>query len=274
MPFEQAVSLVAKEFELGPRTGVTRWRSYPVMLRLGWLLVSVAVPGLIVLMGVPGILVYPATMLVVGAAMINVGTRRRKLRGWLARYGKGYAQWLPGDLEPCVVRWDSVADVAISFRTVTSSSQYGSTTKTYFSSFSVRLRTGETTREIAGTQWKIGHLAADAHRVIGPRLIASAIAAYEAGQSAVFGSVRIDQQGITWTSPAGPDLWADISSIEMRQAEVLSGTSVVTEILLRKTAGQRVEISLSGRPNGIFLPDMIAHAAARQGVPISRTMTV
>jgi hypothetical protein len=194
--------------------------------------------------------------------------------GWLARYEKGYAQLLPDAPGPRVVHWASVADVTATFRTTTSYAYAGGggvgVTSTDFRSFSARLLAGEPTSDIAGAQWEIGHLLADALRTVGPRIIPAAIAAYESGKPTAFGLVSIDQHGITVPWLAVPVLWPGIKSIEMKNARAMRKTRIVTEVCLhvspRAPDHLPVDINISGVPNGIFLPGVIAHAAAQHGV--------
>jgi hypothetical protein len=264
---EQAADLVGRESGLGASTGLTLWHSTPGSLVCGWLLVCAAgFAMLIILHKKPDIFGYPAAALAAGAVMIAVGRDRRAVLGWLARYEKGYAQLLPDAPGPHVVHWASVAEVTATFRTTTSNGW----SSTDFRSFSARLLAGEPTSDIAGSQWEIGHLLADALRTVGPRIIPAAIAAYESGQPSAFGLVSIDQHGITVPWLAMPVLWPGIKSIGMKNARAMRKTRIVTEVCLHISPGAPdglpVDINISGVPNGIFLPGVIAHAAAQHGV--------
>lgn len=284
MPLGQAASLVGQESGLGAVTGVARWSSNPATLSCGCVLVLLVCMAGVVLLALassadinPDILGYPAAALAVGAVLIVIGLRRSVLLGWLARYEGGYAQLLPDAPGPRVVHWADIAEVTATFRTTTTAvSAAASLPFTDFSGFSARLLTGEPAPEIAGTQWKVDRLVAEALRAVGPRVIPAAIAAYESGQPVAFGpAVGVDQHGIAGSLLAAPVSWPDIESIEMRQVEVMRGTRVVTEIRLRfprqKPTRRPTGICLSGLPNGIFLPGVIAHAAVRHGVPVSKS---
>jgi hypothetical protein len=272
---EQAADLVGREFEFGAPVGIERWRSYPAVLVLGWLLGVVAALGMIIVAldpnaggSEPDVLGCLAIVLLAGVFMIAVGARRRVLRGWLARYQDGYAQFLVTDPGPRVVRWSGVAEVTVTFRTTTVYTGQVATTSTHVHSFSARPFIGRLAPEV-GQQWESWRLLTDAVRVVGPRLVPAMIMAYEAGRVAAFGPVGVDQHGVTVPGPGTLVPWPDIRSIRMRHVDLARGGRVVRAVHLscRGKPGQR-KIEVSGLPNGIFLPRVIAHAAARHGVPV------
>ena len=272
---EQAAAHVGRELELGDPMGLERWRGNPAMLVLGWLLGVAAALGLIIagadnhLGGSqPGILGCLAAVLLACVVMIAVGLRRRTVRGWLARYQAGYAQWLATDPVPSVVRWASVAEVTVTFRTTTVYTGQAAGTSTHLHTFSARPVTGRLAPAV-GPRLGNWRLLKDAVRVVGPRVVPAAIAAYDAGRPAAFGPVRVGQDGVAVSAAGAPISWPDVRSVRIGHVDLARGGCVVRSVHLtcRVKPAHRV-IEVSGLPNGIFLARVIAHAAAAQGVPV------
>lgn len=278
---EQAARRVGQELQFGAPVGLERWRSYPALLILGWILGFVAATGMLSMgldsnLGVskPLVLGCLTALLLVCFFMIVVGRKRRVLRGWLARYPHGYVRMLASDPGPRAVRWASVTDVTVTYRTTTIYPGTGATVSNPFvGSFSARPFIGWLAPEVKG-QWEVWKLMRDALRAAGPRLVTSMIEAYESGRLVALGSVRIDQHGVASGSWDGMVSWADIHTIRMRHLSLGRGGTVVKEVHLscHGRVGHR-KIVISGLPNGIFLPRVIAHAAARHGVPVKGNVT-
>ena len=277
---EQASAHVGRDLQLGYRLSIERWRSNPAMLVCGWLLGVAAALGLLIIGvdnraggGQPAILGCLAVVLLACVVMIAVGLRRRVVRGWLARYQAGYAQLLATDPGPRVVRWASVDEVTITFRTTTVYTGQAATTSTHLHDFSARPFIGRLAPEV-GHRWGTWRLMKDAVRVVGPRMIPAVIEAYDAGRPAAFGPVRVGKDGVTLSAAGTPIPWPDIRSIRMRTVDLARGGRVVRAVYLhcRARPAHRV-IEVSGLPNGIFLPRVIAHAAAQHGVPVRGKVT-
>jgi hypothetical protein len=95
------------------------------------------------------------------------------------------------------------------------------------------------------------------------------IYAYERGEPVIAGSALVSQQGITF--PDGKNLaWGKIGGVELEHPSRAAG-SLTTRIDVRqagwKWSGQVLDPS--GIPNGIFLADVIAHAARQHGLLVS-----
>lgn len=271
MTLEQAARRVGQEFGFGAPIDLQGVRSYPALLTLGWFLGLTAALG-IFLAGVdsnwgpsrPLVLACLPVLLLVGFLMIVVGTKRRVLRGWLARYRYGYAQMLASDGSLRAVRWASVTEVTVTYNTAIVYTGYGSVKNASVDSFSARPYIGRLAPKVGG--WK---LTRDALLAVGPRLVTSMIETYESGRPVAFGSVRIDQHGVA--SPGQDEVvaWADIHAIRVRHIRLGNGRKVVRAVHLSCRGRARDQtIVISGLPNGIFLPQVIAHAAARHGVPV------
>jgi hypothetical protein len=200
---EQAARRVGQEFEFGAPIGLGRWRSYPALLILGWLMGFVAATGMLSLgldsnLGVskPLVLGCLAVLLLVCFFMIVFGTKRRMLQGWLARYPYGYVQMLASDPGPRAVRWASVTEVTVTYRTTTIYTGTGATVSNAFvGSFAARPFIGRLAPEVRG-QWEDWKLMRDSLRAAGTRLVTAMIEAYESGRVVAFGSMRIDQHGV------------------------------------------------------------------------------
>lgn len=276
----QAARRVGQELQFGALIGLRRWRSYPALLILGWLLGFMAA-YVMLLAGAdsnwgpsrPWVLAWAPVLLLVCGFMIAVGTKRRVVRGWLARYRYGYVRMLASDPGPAAVRWASVTEVTVTYRTAIVATGYpaGATVKnTSADSFSARPFIGWLAPDV-GSQWQAWTLIRDALGAAGPRLVTAMIEAYESGGLVAFGSVRIDQHGV-----ASPRVvsWADIRAIRTRRVRLSSGGTVVSEVYLSCHGRARDrKIVISGLPNGIFLPQVIAHAAAQHGVPVKGSVT-
>ena len=278
---EQASAHVGRDLQLGYRLSIERWRSNPAMLVCGWLLGVAAALGLFIVGtdnhaggGQPDILGGLAAVLLACAVMIAVGLRRRVVRGWLARYQDGYAQMLATDPGPRAVRWVTVAEVTVTFRTTSTYTGQATTTSTHLHSFSARPGIAGGPAPEVGPRWGSWRLLKDARRVVGPRLVNDAVDAYDAGRPAAFGPVRIGKDGVTLSAAGAPVPWPDIRSVRLRTVDLARGGRVVRAVHLscRARPAHRV-IEVSGLPNGIFLPRVIAHAAAQHGVPVKGRVT-
>jgi hypothetical protein len=277
----EAARQAGQEFELGGLLNVrVQYRRAPLSC-LGTLLCLLSGLGLLAALGSDAwVLVGPAGAVFAAACVVNViGRRKRTVKGWLARYQDGFAQLLlPGDLR--AVRWPGVTKVGVIFRNV----QAGGTmfvppsTRTVVSAFYARPCLTQLEPLITANRVARGEaaaLVADALRAVGPRLTAALIAAYDAGEPAVFGQVRIDRSGITLParqgrsgSPADLVPWSAISSVNGESIVLPGRRNLVHAINLRcASKPKRRRIGLSKIPNGIFLPAVLRHAAARRGIP-------
>jgi hypothetical protein len=112
---------------------------------------------------------------------------------------------------------------------------------------------------------------AEADSVLAPRLVPSLIEIYESGEPVKVGKASVDRTGITVDSSAGGCLsWSEIQSIATEDAGMFTGTHPIYGISISKHAqkARPLYISLVGVPNGMFLPHLLAYAAARNRIPL------
>ena len=112
---------------------------------------------------------------------------------------------------------------------------------------------------------------AEAEQVLAPRLVPAMTEAYESGAPVSFGRVKVSQEGITvsgWTEPGEPIPWSQVKSIHLTYILRKDG-DYVHEVIVGRKSGPTREVSVSGLANGIFLPRLLAYAAARQGVMVT-----
>lgn len=94
------------------------------------------------------------------------------------------------------------------------------------------------------------------------------IETYASGEPVVLGPVRVGPEAVT--AAAGPAVpWPRIRLIRLAHVPRADTAAPVHRIEVFGTgSGVAAEISISGIPNGIFLPHLLAFAAARNGVPL------
>jgi hypothetical protein len=96
-------------------------------------------------------------------------------------------------------------------------------------------------------------------------------AAYESGAAISFGRVQVSNEGIAvsgW-NPAGELIeWPQVKSIHLTYIGGKDG-GYAHEVIIGRKGQPTQEIGVSGLPNGIFLPHLLAHVAARQGVMLT-----
>jgi len=273
----EAARLAGEELELGELLNVRVKYGGKQLSCLGMLLCLLSGGTLLIALAAAAWVVAGLAGAAFAAACIVsvIGRRKRTVRSWLARYQDGFAQSLPGNLR--AVRWAEVTEAGVTFGSVVSS--FGGpyvppSTRTVVSGFYAR--PALTKREpLISERWvtrnEAAALVADALRAIGPRLTTALIAAYDAGEPAAFGQVRIDQSGITLAGRQGrSDLvpWSGISSVKGESIVVPGRRGLVHSITLRCTGRPKWRrFGLSKVPNGIFLPAVLRHAATRHGIP-------
>jgi hypothetical protein len=110
----------------------------------------------------------------------------------------------------------------------------------------------------------IAEVAAEAERVLAPRLVPPLIARFASGEPVSVGHLTIDRQGLSWgTAPGPPESgpmweapWPEIRAIEFG----LQGQRVIVK------AGQRARdsksLAVDGQPNSFLIRYLVAHAAA------------
>jgi hypothetical protein len=264
---------VGEEFGLGEVRSITLARSYPPSTGLG-----VAVAGLSVF-GIPGVVLTAGwaqavnaaafgTLFLLGCLMFGLGVAGGEVSARLYRYSGGLAEFAGDSPEPRVVRWADVEAVTVTY----GAGGQPTGREPVLTGCVVRAADGT---ELPGAAMRYERIvlravAAEASRVLAPRLTAPQIEDYEAGRPVTVGGTRIDRSGITFDLPRGtPIPWGEVGSITISYATSPTGPAVVTDIAIaRRSGGPDRVIGLSGVPNGVFLPRLIARAAAAHGVPV------
>jgi hypothetical protein len=265
--------LIGAEFGLGTLEQVSRDRKFPGYTVWGFLLGPlVAIVGVPVAAGVARGPHTPATKLVVAVVFggllaicclaTGIGVARSEPRNRLFRYSGGLAQLLPGEPEPRVARWADVSEFTVSYFE-------GEDVAARLDGFSLRTGTGTQLPGLSGyrRQSQLRAIVAEAGRSVAPRLISAMTEAYESGGTVKFGRVSLSQEGVTiWPPEENLVPWADIRSIHVTY---VSGTDYPDEVIIGQPGKPARQVSVSGLANGIFLPSVLAYAAARHGVTVT-----
>jgi hypothetical protein len=263
---------VGEEYGLGAIEAVTRDLDDPTGMRgLGWTAVilafvgvSLALPidaalapsssGVEIIAGICGVLaVAGVPLILIGGRFANVAGRQCLYSGGVARFGRD-------EPEPKVLRWNDVDTVTIETNKDEGKPQTSVA--------------GCVLRGRAGIELKARHsdgerMALAARRGLAPRLAAAMIYAYDRGEPVIAGSALVSQQGVTF--PDGKNLaWARIGGVELEHPS-RAARSLTTRIDFRQAGWKWSSQVLdpSGIPNGIFLADVIAHAARQHGVLVA-----
>jgi hypothetical protein len=218
-------------------------------------------PRLIVLAGA-------AAAFLAGWLLIRLGGRPRAINQ-LFRYAGGLIQLVHDEPEPRVLRWSDVDSVTIKFESVSEERFTGLDTCT--------LR-GGTGTEITVRGWNTSSLsiprglAAEADRVLRPRLLPPLIQAFESGESIPVGQqVRIDRTAITLGKLA-PLPWTEVRAITVAY-DKHSGPGVPAGSITISGPGRHsgTGLALSSVSNGILIPHLIEYIARQHGIPLRRS---
>jgi hypothetical protein len=266
------------EFGLGTLERVSRTRDLPRYAAwsglLGVIVVLVGVPVAAGVAGGPSALAVKVVvaalvggLLAASCALLGVGIARSTVSGRLFRYSGGLIQLAPGEPEPMVARWADVRDFRVFYN-------HSDEAPPRLSSFLVTTSSGASLPGLR-SHWRRGRelraLVAEAERNLAPRLIPAMTEEYEAGAAVSFGRVQVSKEGITlsiWTPQGVLIPWSQVKSIHMTYIASVDG-DYVYEIIIGSKGKPTEEVGVSGLTNGIFLPVLLAHAAARQGVMVT-----
>jgi hypothetical protein len=272
---ERAVA-IGEEFGLGVLVKVLRNRKFPAMTGWGALLGLVTlIIGLPITGGVAAGSYQATTKVVVAVVfgavflfsclLVGRGVSRSHVEGRLFRYSGGLAQLVRDSPEPLVVRW---ADAD----TFTVSVSEPDEANAYLTGFTLHSATGTSLPGLRRYRRPELHdLVTWIGKALTARLVPGMMERYESGEPVVFGKVRIDQMAITVdTGGSGPEVitWTDIRWITVAHLPQADTMRIPQRITITRKAGRGagVETGLSGVPNGIFLPLVLAHAAGRNGI--------
>jgi hypothetical protein len=112
---------------------------------------------------------------------------------------------------------------------------------------------------------------AEAERNLAPRLVPAMTAVYKSGAAVSFGRVQVSNEGIAvsgWSLAGELIEWPQVKSIHVTYIGGKDG-GYPHEIIIGRKGQPTTEISVSGLPNGIFLPQLLAHVAGRQGMMLT-----
>jgi hypothetical protein len=206
-----------------------------------------------------------------GCLVLGLGIARAPVTGRLFWHSGGLAELAGDEPEPRIVRW---ADV----ETVTTVYYEGEETPIRLTGCILGGGAGTEPVDLRGPAKIRGYrssvlraLTMEAARILAPRLVRPLIGAYESGEPVTVGEACIDRSGITVKPPDGERIaWTEIRSITTRHVTSFAdGAAPVYEIEICKQPGNMCrEISLDGVANGMFLPHLLAHAAAQYGVSL------
>jgi hypothetical protein len=274
---KERARLFGEEFRLGTLQRVSRGRGLTKPTAWGIMLgVIVFIVGLPVLGGVDAgpnpLAARVAVTAMVGALfaaccwLLVAGPARSPVTSRLFRYSGGLAQLVRDEPEPRVARWADVRDITVDYFDAEDAAAR-------LNGFQVTTVTGTVLPGLSGywSRRKLRPLVAAAERALAPRLVPAMTAAYESGDTVAFGRVLVGEAGITlsaWASPGELTPWSQVKSIHMLYIFKADG-DYVDEVTVGLRGLPTEQIRISGLANGIFLPHLLAYAAARQGVMVT-----
>ena len=250
-----AIEAVAREFD--DRSGL-RWIG-GCAVAIGFIGLCVVWPVAAAVTASPSVSigVIFGVVLVVGWPLMAIGKRLATVAARLCLYSGGLARIDRRAAEPVVLRWADVETV-----TIETGDDEGTPT-TYL--------TGCTLRGWSGVEIKVRReireqVVIAAHRTLAPRVVAAMIRAYDSGQPVVPSvNAQVSQWGITF--PRRKRLpWTDIGVVVMEHHSATPGITTRMDLRKGRKGWPHHYCDPSGVPNGIFLPDLIAHAARQRGV--------
>jgi hypothetical protein len=181
---------------------------------------------------------------------------------WWCVYAGGAAELRHG-FPPAVLRWHEVESMGMTTDNV--AGEYDEDGPSYLLR-SCYMRGSDAV--VNFDEYGISRLARPAYQALAPRFLPPLTSAYDRGAPAIIGNVYIDQLGIT-TSDGRRISWRQVGSVRMHYPRQWS-IGVASLIELRDPAGKLIAtLDPNYVPNGIFLGDVVRHAAIRQGVPLT-----
>lgn len=177
---------------------------------------------------------------------------------WVFWYSGGVVQLIANEPGPRIAAWDDLVSVTASFHTTSEDTQLERATVCDRSGTQVTISRGYGTHAPHDV---LQHVA----RVLGPRVLPPLIQKYESGASVIFGDAEISQSGLGHVRAhreTAVTAWQKMRRIDAHVDALMPG------LRIGKGRWHPWEwIKLSDRPNGVFVFDMVQHAAAQNGVP-------
>lgn len=272
-PAGEAVQL-GREFGLGSLEHVSRDRKVPAyaVWSIGLALVVAFVGGIVaggIASGPDSLTTKTVVALVVGVLFVACGVTgaygigQSTVRRQLFRYSGGLAQLIDGEPEPRVARWQDVSEFTVSYF-------QGDDDVPRLDGCWLRTEDGTQLPGLSGLRRssELRAIVTAAERLVGPRLIPALTEALEAGEELRFGRVHVGRAGIAiWPPEDNLFAWPDIRSIHLTYLD--RGGYPHEVIVGRRSDRVTQTVDVSGLPNGIFLPHVLAHAARRHGVMLT-----
>jgi hypothetical protein len=181
----------------------------------------------------------------------------------------GVAHLTAASPEPRVLRWEEVDSVTATLLDE-AFQHYG-----WYYTCTLRGRTGSEITLTGYDKATVGNslgrrLVSESALRLGARFVPPLIEVYETGEPAIVGGWAVDQTGISATESGFVTRscsWTAITRITMTRIPPKTGPIEQIHIY---TGGRQpaIGIGLSDIPNGIFLPSLIAHAAASKGIDV------
>jgi hypothetical protein len=292
---EERAAAIGGEFGLGALVKVLRSRKFPAMTGWGALLgFLTVVAGVPVIAGMTAGHYTLTTRVTIAAALgalflfscvlVGFGVSRSVVDSQVFRYSGGLAEVTADEAEPRVARWADVRE----FTVWTSGTEE---TEARLTRFALRATAGT---QLSGLRRyrhsELHDLVTAIGGVLAAHIVPMLTRTYESGEQVVLGTVRVNQEGIAVdpadparsarpagsarsaglaSSAASPIPWPEIRWISVRHLPHGGAMRIAHQITIHRSAGRPDHvIGLSGVPNGLFLPRLLAHAGTRNGVPV------
>jgi hypothetical protein len=199
-------------------------------------------------------------------ALFSAGRKRTVVTRRQFRYSGGLAQVTTGEPEPKIAGWADVTAVTVFYAQVEDEAPR-------LDGLAVSTAAGAHLSALPGfrRRGELRALVAAAERNVGPRLLAALSEAYDEGEEVSFGRVRLSRDGITVGGypPAGQLIaWTEVKSVHMTSINPAEG-DYVDDIVIGRRGTASETVYAGGLTNGIFLPALLARAAAREGVVVT-----
>jgi hypothetical protein len=203
-------------------------------------------------------------LIVLGSLLMVLGERFKAVRCRYFVYSGGIAQLVRRPPELRVLRWADVETVTITAKKDDDGNLETDVGTCAVAGPGTEITAGPESEVFAETPGRT--VAAAAHKHLAPRLVPALIEACQSGELVTAGPISIDEEGITLTGARYP--WSEITSMAVTY-DSRAEWAPITRIDFRTAGMSRdYELFLADIPNGIFLADLIAHAASGHGLDV------
>jgi hypothetical protein len=257
---------VSAEFGLGACTAAWSGRRYSGRLAAGAVLLIVMVSGLFIpplaTAGLARAITGGVDAAVLALAILLIVLPPRSWTDRLFLFQEGIVLLDARHPEPVVLRWAHLATMSI-----TTASGYDDD---YVSECVLRDQAGNALT-VSHHLNALDEVAAEAERVLAPRLVPDLIDRLASGEPATVGPLTADRQGLSWgAAPGTPQSrlawqasWPEIRAVEFQ----LQGQRATVRV--GQHAHDSRSIVVDGQPNSFLIRYLIAHAAASAGITVT-----